>query len=90
MGCLRHTAGTCRGSQNLASLCGQLPNSSNQMGGPLRVEGEVPGSPGPTPAAGTLLSAWGPESRGPAALGGERTFLQAWLPEQVAGLTRLF
>lgn len=60
------------------------------MGGPPCVEGEVPGSLGPTPAARTLPCPWGPESRGPAALGGEQPFLQAWLPEQVAGLTKLF
>lgn len=59
-------------------------------GGVPPEKGEGLGSLGPTPAARTLLSPWGPESRGPAAVGGERPSLQAWLPERVAGPTRLF
>lgn len=69
-GRLCHTAGTCRWSQNSASAHGRLPNSSNQMEVPPPVEGEGLGSLGPTPAAGTLLSPRGPESWGPAAVGG--------------------
>lgn len=91
MGCLCRSAGTYRWSQNSASPRGQLPNSSNRMGEGVPPEkGEGLGSLGPTPAARTLLSPWGPESRGPAAVGGERPSLQAWLPERVAGPTRLF